>query len=223
MHFDQFATDYKQLLDKNVALSGEGSEYFAEYKARYLARRLSPNFNGKVLDFGCGVGLLSRSLKKHLPATKLDGYDVSCASLSCIERELTSEGTFTSDFARLRNDYDLIVVANVLHHVPVAERKTTIHALADRLAAGGQFAVFEHNPVNPATRWAVGQCAFDKDAVLLPMREAVAYLETAKVRIARRDYIVFMPRALAWFRKFEPWLAPVPLGAQYVLLGEKCG
>jgi trans-aconitate methyltransferase len=223
MHFDQFAADYKQVLDKNVALSGEDSEYFAEYKARYLARRLSSNFTGKILDFGCGVGLLSRSLKKHLPAANLDGYDISSASLTCIERELTSRGTFTSDLARLRRDYDLIVVANVLHHVPVAQRSTTIQALVDRLVAGGQLAVFEHNPINPATRWAVKQCAFDKDAVLLPMRETVAYLETAKVRVVRRDYIVFMPRALAWFRRFEPCLAGVPLGAQYVLLGEKRG
>ncbi|PYX98120.1 MAG: hypothetical protein DMG71_01290 [Acidobacteria bacterium] len=76
MHFDQFAADYKQVLDKNVALSGEDSEYFAEYKARYLARRLSPDFTGKILDFGCGVGLLSRSLKKNLPAAKLDGYQL---------------------------------------------------------------------------------------------------------------------------------------------------
>src|SRR5437868_10537767 len=82
MHFDQFATDYKQLLDNNVALSGEGSEYFAEYKARYLARRLTPNFKGKVLDFGCGGGLLARSLNKHLRTTRLDGSVVSCASHS---------------------------------------------------------------------------------------------------------------------------------------------
>ena len=115
MHFDQFAADYKQVLDKNVALSGEDSEYFAEYKARYLARRLSPDFTGKILDFGCGVGLLSRSLKKNMPAAKLDGYDISCASLSCIERELTSEGTFTNDLLQLGEDYDLIVIANVLH------------------------------------------------------------------------------------------------------------
>jgi len=223
MHFDQFAADYKQVLDKNVALSGEDSEYFAEYKARYLARRLSPDFTGKILDFGCGVGLLSRSLKKNMPAAKLDGYDISCASLSCIERELTSEGTFTNDLLQLGEDYDLIVIANVLHHVPVAERSATIQALAGRLVAGGRLAVFEHNPVNPATRWAVKQCAFDTDAVLLPMRETVAHLESAQVRVVRQDYIVFMPRVLAWFRRFEPWLAGVPLGAQYALLGEKRG
>ncbi len=59
MHFDRFAGDYRQVLDRSVAVSGEDSTYFAEYKARYLRRLLGNNFSGKALDFGCGIGLLS--------------------------------------------------------------------------------------------------------------------------------------------------------------------
>ena len=66
MHFDQFAGNYKQVLDRSLAASGEDSAYFAEYKAHYLARTLREAPPAKVLDFGCGIGLLSGFLQKHL-------------------------------------------------------------------------------------------------------------------------------------------------------------
>jgi hypothetical protein len=39
--------------------------------------------------------------------------------------------------------------------------------------------------------------------------------------LMRRDYIVFMPRFLAFLRPLEPWLTWLPMGAQYVVLAEK--
>jgi SAM-dependent methyltransferase len=223
MQFDQFAGDYKQVLDHSVAVSGEDSTYFAEYKARFLARILAPDFRGRVLDFGCGVGLLSGFLKKHLPAAPLDGYDLSGESVRRIDAALAREGNFTSDFGELRGLYDLIVVANVMHHIPPHQRAHTVEKLATLLAPRGCLAMFEHNPLNPLTRWAVERCPFDKDAVLLPVYEALGYLESAHLRVALRNFIVFMPRFLAWLRPLEPWLAWLPLGAQYVLVGERNG
>lgn len=221
MQFDQFAGDYKQLLDRNLAVSGEDSGYFAEYKARYLARILPRDFRGTVLDFGCGVGLLAGFLKQHLPGARVDGYDVSRQSIGHVDPELTREGTFTSDYGRLGGTYDLVVVANVLHHIPREERGPTIGKLASLLARQGWLAVFEHNPLNPVTRWAVDHCPFDQDAVLLARSEASSYLRGASLEVVRREYIVFMPRRLARLRPLEPWLAWLPLGAQYAVLGKK--
>ncbi len=221
MQFDQFAGNYKQLLDENVSVSGENSAYFAEYKARYLARFLSRDFSGKVLDFGCGIGLLSGFLRKHLPTARLEGYDVSRDSIGKIDPVLAAQGKFTWEADRLARDYKLIVIANVMHHVPREKRQDTVQQLAGRLAASGRLAIFEHNPANPVTRWVVERCPFDEDAVLLPPPEASFYLASAKLRLVRRDYIVFMPRFLAWLRPLEPWIAWLPLGAQYVVIGEK--
>ena len=221
MHFDRFAGDYRQVLDRSVAVSGEDSAYFAEYKACYLRRLLGADFPGKALDFGCGIGLLSGFLKKHLPAIQLDGYDVSQDSIRQVSGALTSQGTFTSDSAQLARDYRLIVIANVMHHIPPHERKEVIHELGARLDRGGMLAVFEHNPSNPVTRWVVERCPFDDDAILLPPRETLSYLTEAKLTPKRRDYIVFLPHFLAWARRLESSLSWLPLGAQYVAVGEK--
>ena len=221
MQFDQFAQSYKHVLDQSIAASGEDSTYFAEYKARYLARILGADFPGKILDFGCGVGLLSRFIKKHLPKSRLDGFDVSRESIARIDHSLTGAGVFTSDPDHLACDYDLIVVANVLHHVIPEQRESTIKELANRLAPHGKLAIIEHNPANPMTRRTVDRCPFDEDAILLPSTEAQSLVQAAGLSVLRRDYIVFMPRPLARLRPLEPWLAWLPLGAQYAVLGEK--
>src|SRR5207248_3291438 len=168
MQFDQFAGNYQEVLDRAVAASGEGSAYFAEYKARYLARVLPKSSFARVLDYGCGVGLLSGFLQRHLQPVQLDGFDLSRDSIAAVDSSLKQKGTFTWDPHQLRSDYTLIVIANVLHHVEPNERASVVRDLSSRLTTGGTLAIFEHNPANPITRRTVDQCPFDKDVVLLP-------------------------------------------------------
>jgi len=221
MHFDRFAADYEGILDRTLELSGDSSSYFAEYKASYLASVMPPGFAGRVLDFGCGVGLLSACLKRRWPLARIDGFDVSEGSLGRVAPALAAAGLFTSDLGRLAGDYDLVVLGNVLHHIAPADRRATVGDLALRLAPRGRLAIFEHNPANPLTRRTVARCPFDEGVELLPARESAGHLAAAGLRLVRRDYIVFLPRPLAWLRPLEPRLAWLPLGAQYAILGER--
>jgi SAM-dependent methyltransferase len=221
MEFDRFADDYEKILNQSVAASGEDSMYFAEYKAAYLKRLVPPGFAGRVLDFGCGVGLLSGVLKQQMPGAQIDGFDVSRDSIERVPAGLAAQGVFTSDLAALSHAYPLIVVANVLHHIRPGDRQAVFGELAARLASGGSLIVFEHNPANPVTRWVVERCPFDLDAVLLPPAETCGYARAAGLAVARRDYIVFMPRVLAWLRPLEPWIAWLPAGAQYAVSARK--
>lgn len=223
MQFDQFADNYEQVLDRAIAVSGEDLSYFAGYKADYLRRVLPPSSSSKVLDFGCGIGLLSGFLKASFPDLRVDGFDLSENCITKVDERLKQQGTFTSRMDDLAHDYGLIVVANVMHHVLPGKRQKLIDELAERMIPGGILSIFEHNPANPATRWIVDRCPFDEDAILLPVRETITYLCNAKLKLKHRDYIVFMPRPLAWFRTLERWLRWLPMGAQYALLAEKDG
>ena len=220
VEFDPYSHTYQQMLDKSIRLTGEGGEYFAELKARYLAQLLQPTFSGKVLDFGCGIGMLSRFLLGYLPNCELHGYDPSRASLDMIPRELSARGKFTSFKEELRCDYDLIVVANVMHHIPPEQRRNIIAGLQKRLSAGGKLVAFEHNPLNPLTRLAVKQCPFDAGVILLWPRELLRYFSSAGLLLQRRDYVTFFPHWLAWLRPLERKLSWCPFGAQYVVVGE---
>ena len=219
--FDRFAGQYKKVLDRCLAISGETSEYFAEYKARYIATAVVPRFAGKVLDFGCGVGLLSGFLQTYLPAVTLHGFDMSAESIEQMDAKVRSHGIFTANLEQLDDDYGLIVLSNVVHHIHPECRQNLIVELRNRLSPAGRLVVFEHNPVNPLTRWVVSRCPFDEGAVLLPRAETMACLSNAGLHLVRQTYIVFFPRPLAWFRALERFLAWCPLGAQYVIVAEK--
>jgi 2-polyprenyl-3-methyl-5-hydroxy-6-metoxy-1,4-benzoquinol methylase len=219
--FDTFAADYQDLVSDSVRITGESSDYFAAYKAEYIARRVAPRPGSSLLDYGCGVGLLSKHLRNRLPAIHVDGFDVSQNSIERVDESLRSQGTFTSNLHALGQAYDVIVLANVLHHVPPARRRDLIRETASLLCNAGEFVIFEHNPINPLTQWAVSQCAFDEDAILLPVRETRGYFERSQFRLTSCEYIVFFPRFLRRLRPLEPSLRWCPLGAQYVVVASR--
>jgi len=218
--FDNYASDYQLLVTENVRVTGEPSEYFGSYKAAYVARRIAPPKGSKILDYGCGIGTLSKYLKEALPGAQIDGFDVSRESVERIDMNLLNQGTFTDSLDQLGHSYDLVVLSNVLHHVRPTDRGNLISDSVSRLAIGGKLVIFEHNPMNPLTRWAVSQCPFDGDAILLPSSESRGFFG-GRMRLMWRDYIVFFPRWLKWFRPFEPALRWCPLGAQYAVVVER--
>jgi 2-polyprenyl-3-methyl-5-hydroxy-6-metoxy-1,4-benzoquinol methylase len=218
--FDSVAANYEQLVTKNVWITGESSDYFASYKAAYIARRIAPPKGAKILDYGCGVGLLSGHLKKTLGDARIDGFDVSKESVQRISEDLVRQGTFSSTLNRLGNAYDVVVISNVLHHVRPEDRQELVSEAGSRLAVGGRLVIFEHNPINPLTQWAVSECPFDEDAILLLASEVQRYFQ-GRLRSLWRDYIVFFPRWLAWLRAMEPLLRACPLGAQYAAVAER--
>ena len=216
--FDHYAAEYEDLLADSVRASGEGPDYFAEYKCRVLARTWRPPAASRVvLDYGCGMGLLTR----HLAATYGDvhGYDPSSRSIGRA-RELVPAARFFHREADLSTlHYGAVVLANVLHHVPVAERAALLARVRRLLVPGGALFVFEHNPLNPLTRRAVAACRFDDDAILLGPFELPGLLRSAGFVDVHRDFIVFFPHALARLRGLEPKLARVPIGAQMFARG----
>ena len=219
--FDTYANEYTRLLDASVAASGEDAAYFADYKARYLAERVAIRPNSKILDFGCGVGNVVAALARRLPGALIHGFDPSEKSLEQIDRKLKEQGRFTTDPDALDRDYDVVQIANVLHHVRPERRIEFLAQAVERLAPSGRLAVFEHNPANPFTRHVVDNCPLDKDAALLPAAETMALLTAVGLISVRRVYIVFFPRALRMARLLESRLGWCPLGAQYVVVGEK--
>jgi SAM-dependent methyltransferase len=220
-NFDRFANTYQDLHGDNIRVTGENSEYFAQYKARYVARRMGPEFSGRILDYGCGVGMVSKYLKQALPQAIVDGYDPSTASIANVDSGVRDQGAFTSNWGEVGRQYSLILVSNVMHHVRPDMRQEVIASLRDRLAPHGILIIVEHNPFNPLTRWAVANCAFDDDAILIPTAEAKRFVLRSGLEVVRRDYIVFFPRLLSWLRRLEPYLSWCSAGAQYALMARR--
>lgn len=223
--FDEFAEDYDAALDKGLALSGEGKDYFADGRMRWLARRLAERgFQPEsALDFGCGTGSATPFFFEHLPLQSLIGTDPSEKSLT-VARETWAD--FEVEFRTPEQDnsnasFDLAFCNGVFHHIVPEERAAASAQIFRSLRPGGLFAFWENNPWNPLTRYAMSRVPFDADAILVWPHEARKLLRTAGFQIETTDYKFFFPRSLAAFRGLEPALAWLPLGGQYLVLAQK--
>lgn len=222
--FDRYAHTYKDLHKQSVQASGEEPEYFAAYKAAYMASfldRISNSHLG-ILDFGCGVGGSTPHLRSFFPNAEITGMDVSGESigLARLANPETNYKAITDDRLDLPDDsVDVVMAACVYHHIPPEQRLRWTLELRRVLKPGGHFFLFEHNPFNPLTRKVVNECPFDEDAILLKSGESTKLLADAGFKQTKISYIVFFPRPMAGFRPLESYLSWLPLGAQYVAHG----
>jgi len=213
--FDQYARQYDQVLGESMPEGLNEDGYFAEYKIALMATRLENQKPARILDFGCGAGRSLPYLDKYFPNTELFGYDLSSASLE-IAATRTPRATLFSDWSNISNmRFDAVVAANVFHHIPVERRLEALIQCRQVLAEGGQMFLFEHNPLNPVTRWIFERCPFDEDAEMLKLNKTLELIYKAGFRSEQHGYTLFFPRPLAFLRKIEPCLKYLPLGAQY--------
>lgn len=220
--FDRYAATYIDLQTKSMAASGEPPQYFARYKLECLERLVAGVFSQPVLDFGCGVGMLTAELVRRF--SDVHAYDPSAKSLQQA-RHAAPKAVFhgTLDDAP-DGSFALVILSGVLHHVPPGERAALLERAMSKLRPGhGRLVVFELNPLNPLTRHSVALCPFDNDAVLLWPWQARALLVSAGLTRVERRFIVFFPRALAALRGIEPHLGALPLGALMMLVGTRPG
>jgi SAM-dependent methyltransferase len=216
--FDGVAANYDALQEPSIAASGETKEYFARYKLACLTR-LGIGSDEPILDWGCGIGNVLGPLAAEY--REVHGYDPSPMSLE-VARERAGSAVLHARPEDVPSDYfGAAVLSGVLHHVPDAEHRALVETVRSKLRPGGRVVVFEHNPLNPMTRRAVRDCAFDDDAVLLWPWQARRVLRSAGLRDVRLDFIVFFPRQLAPLRPLEPHLSWLPLGAQVMVVGSR--
>lgn len=215
--FDRHAEGYEEAIRRSLPQFQVEDGYFTEYKIELLGR----HFVGKprrVLDFGCGIGKCLPLLEARFAGAEVWGFDVSPVSLEMASKAAPN-ARLSSDLAALPSaSFDIILAANVFHHIPPAERAQAMARCASLLCTqSGRMFLFEHNPYNPATRWVFERCLFDQDAQMLSMRESLGHCAEAGMRALRKDYTLFFPRQLSAFRGLEPLLRWLPLGAQYCL------
>ena len=222
--FDKFADEYLADHAKNIRISGEDPAYFARYKIDEL-RRLWTSRGvaepGAVLDFGSGIGSSLPHLATCFPAASLTAFDVSPRSLAIAENRFGSIARYVhgGDLDALNEaTFDLVFTSCVFHHIEEPLHVGLFRRLRARLNPGGILVVFEHNPVNPVTRYIVATCAFDENAVLIPARALAARQRQAGFTRVETRFTGFFPHALAALRPFEPSLSWIPLGAQYYTL-----
>lgn len=225
--FDRFADEYRQTHAKNIRISGERPEFFAEYKVQTTRRvvdRSSLRVE-RILDFGAGVGNSIPFFRKWFPEAALSCADVSSRSLDIARARFPDAAKLlriaSASLPVSDASYDLAFSACVFHHIASAEHLWWLAELKRVVRPGGMLALFEHNPWNPLTVRAVMDCPFDENAKLLTMPELKRKALAAGWTHVAHEFCVFFPGPLAALRPLERLLTRVPVGAQYALFATR--
>lgn len=226
--FDDYSSSYKAAVEGSIDFCWKGHDFFTRAKVEALLRVASLHLDGpsnlRVLDVGCGVGLIAEALAARIG--RVEGIDPSEESVAKAH-ERHPEGSYeVFDGARIPREaglYDLVYAINVFHHVPPADRPELAGEMSRVLRPGGVGLILEHNPWNPLTRLAVARCPFDGDAILLGTRETARHLAEAGLQRVETRFILFFPFDARIFRRMEGALGALPLGAQYYVAARKEG
>lgn len=224
--FDTFSEEYRVIHTKNLRFSGAESDYFCEHKILEIKKqeRSSPI---KLLDFGCGDGLLSKYFIKHFPSGFYSGIDVSSENIKqalLLKQHNCSFYDYPGNELPFKDEtFDIAIAANVFHHIDRKDHEKTIMEISRTLKPTGRLYIFEHNPINPLTQLIVRTCIFDKKAKLLLPCHFKKYFNNTQMSTYKIKYLLFFPRhrIFKWFITFEEYLCGLPFGAQYLIIGQK--
>jgi SAM-dependent methyltransferase len=219
------AQEYDAMLQRGIRLSGEDKAFFIRGRLRDLRRQLPAGFRPeRILDFGCGLGDTTSLLAEWFPDADIVGFDTSDPALDHARR---TYGSARISFCGLNGftqtaPVDLCYTNGVFHHILPDKRAGVMVQIQRLIRPGGWFALFENNPYNPGTRMVMRRIPFDRGAWPLRPREAERLLQGGGFPfLCPSRFLFYFPRSLAFLRPIEPFLARIPLGAQYYILARK--
>jgi SAM-dependent methyltransferase len=222
--FDSLAETYYEEHKKNIKITGEDPEYFAEYKIVDLADWCKKNSisSYNIADFGCGIGNSIPHFRKYFPAATLSCMDVSEQSLQLARKRFPgNENRLLIENEKIplpEASQDLVFSACVFHHISPEEHHHWFSELVRVTRPGGILAIYEHNPLNPLTAHAFNTCPLDENACMIPSHQLRRKCAVAGWKNPSISYKLFFPGFLSKLRPLEKKMGWLFLGAQYRLL-----
>lgn len=102
---------------------------------------------GKLLDLGCGTGMLEKLLREDFPGLSLEGIDPSEEMLIVAKQKQIPNVVFrqaTSQEIHAEDEYDIITAIEVHHFLQPDERKAVVSNVFRALKEGGIYIAFEN-------------------------------------------------------------------------------
>ncbi len=143
-HFAKQASDYEALMTRLVPQYSEQHKIISDL----LPSDKSKNY--RVLDLGCGNGVLSEIVLKKLPNSHIVGFDITNEMLGAYEQKISK---YTKNYELIQGDYkidsigksyDIILTGMTLHHLNWDDRKLFYQKLFN---SANQNAIYVSNDI----------------------------------------------------------------------------
>jgi SAM-dependent methyltransferase len=186
-HFDAIATVYDESLPAHVV------EHYLRKRVAFLTA-VCPG--GRVLDVGCGTGVLAERLAER--GYEVTGVDPSEGMLEIMRRRSPASAAVRASGTELPFEdsrFDLVYTVATLHHI--AEPAAVAGTLAEMVRVtrpGGRIVVWDHNPRNPY--WSLLMARVPQDTGeerLVGAREVMAGLMAAGARVLSAQQLGLVP------------------------------
>jgi ubiquinone/menaquinone biosynthesis C-methylase UbiE len=227
--FDHYSHAYENFIDTPQLLSigGATSREFIGLKCRELleiarSRGLDP-LRSTAVDAGCGTGIAEEFLQGKMHKTI--GVDCSDGMVQEAKRKRIPGSEFlTADAAALPladASADIHFSLCIFHHADPAQLTALLSEAKRVLRSGGLLTIFEHNPLNPLTRYVVRKCPVDKDVILVKAGRLKTLVQAAGFKDVKVRYLIFFPRSLKPLLPLERFLHWCPFGGQYAIIARR--
>lgn len=226
MDFNYALDNYSKKVQQAFPVMSIKHEPFLTEKANQLIdlaqRHLGETKKLRLLDVGCGTGLMEGILNNKF--NSIVGVDISADAIEKAKQSGLNAQFISYDGGKLPfndDEFDVVFACCVFHHIPNNQRLSVAKEMFRVAAPGGLVILFEHNPWNPITRLIVSRCEFDRDVELLHHRESVTLLRDVGLSEITSTQILYFPWRGSFWKLIERFISWIPLGAQYVVSGNK--
>jgi SAM-dependent methyltransferase len=187
-HFDDVASVYDETLPGHVV------EHYAEKRAQFVLRASPPP--GRVLDVGCGTGVLVARLAAL--GYEVVGLDPSRGMLDVMKKRAPEVAAVQGSGAEMpfeEGEFDLSLSIATMHHIadPDAVRRA-LGEMVRVVKTGGRVLVWDHNPRNPYWPYLMKRVPQDRgDERLIGIEELLAGLESGGAKPLLVEQLGFVP------------------------------
>jgi SAM-dependent methyltransferase len=208
------------------ALIARISAAFEPFVQDILVRTVTERRPRRVLDIGCGAGLQLATMLEAAPSARGVGVEADAAAAVLAERTLGRRGlavrstvlrtdlrqAVADGHGALDTPFDLALMANVIHYVPVSERVALLRTVAGLLCPGGVLLI--------VTTAATPQLVSRHFDLLLRAQEGQMQLPVPEVLVRQVSDAGFQPGTL---RRIVPGTPLVALAARTPDPGDRRG
>jgi SAM-dependent methyltransferase len=134
----------------------------AEVNRTYVREFIQPFPNARILDIGCGPGVILDYLPRYVEYV---GYDINPRYIRFSQKKHGARGSFhCSDVGKLPEfgKFDIVLATGVLHHLDDHEAAALLKTAADQLRPGGYLVTFDNAYVEGQARLARWLISMDR-------------------------------------------------------------